>query len=88
MIPVQTPYYRQAALMLQILPFVMKWECFALKWGTAINFFLRDLPRLSIDIDLTYLPIQNRETTLEKISESLKQIAETVRQNFRGLNFT
>ncbi len=81
----KTPYNRQAELMLQILPFVMKCDCFALKGGSAINFFLRDLPRLSIDIDLTYLPIQKRETTIEKISESMKNIAEMVSRSFRDL---
>lgn len=39
-------YFKQAKLMLQILPFVMKSDCFALKGGTAINFFIRDLPSL------------------------------------------
>lgn len=81
----KTPYHRQTELMLQILPFVMKYDCFALKGGSAINFFLRDLPRLSIDIDLTYLPIQNRETTILNISNSLKHIAEMVSQSFRDL---
>nr|WP_280950576.1 nucleotidyl transferase AbiEii/AbiGii toxin family protein [Rhizobium leguminosarum] len=33
---------------------------FALKGGTAINLFYRDLPRLSVDIDLTYLPLKPR----------------------------
>jgi hypothetical protein len=51
-----TVYFRQAELLLRVLPFVNEEEVFALKGGTAINFILRDLPRLSIDIDLTYLP--------------------------------
>lgn len=78
-------YYHQAELMLHVLPFVMKCDCFALKGGSAINFFLRDLPRLSIDIDLTYLPIENRETTIEHIDNSLKQISEMVSRNFRRI---
>lgn len=78
-------YYRQAELMLHVLPFVMKCDCFALKGGSAINFFLRDLPRLSIDIDLTYLPIEKRETTIEHIDNSLKQISEMVSRNFRRI---
>lgn len=44
-------FFRQAALMLEMIPFVAGEECFALKGGTAINFFLRDMPRLSVDID-------------------------------------
>lgn len=47
--------------MIRSLPHVAAEECFALKGGTAINFFWRDFPRLSVDIDLTYLPIESRE---------------------------
>ena len=45
---------------LRILPLVAKEDCFALKGGTAINLFVRDMPRLSVDIDLTYLPLAQR----------------------------
>ena len=38
---------------------------FALKGGTAINLFVRDLPRLSVDIDLTYLPVEPRDGDIE-----------------------
>ncbi|MHB8426105.1 MAG: nucleotidyl transferase AbiEii/AbiGii toxin family protein [Gammaproteobacteria bacterium] len=62
--------------MLRVLPHVAAQECFALKGGTAINLFLRDMPRLSVDIDLTYLPVEvSRETALRNISEALDQIA-------------
>ena len=46
-------YKAQVDLLLQILPHIAKEEIFALKGGTAINLFVRDMPRLSIDIDLT-----------------------------------
>ena len=69
------PYFKQAGLMLEVLPSVAAEECFALKGGTAINFFIRDMPRLSVDIDLTYLPIEDRATSLKNISEALKRIA-------------
>ena len=52
------PFLEQAGLMLRVLPHVAAEACFALKGGTAINFFLRDMPRLSVDIDLTYLPVR------------------------------
>ena len=52
-------YYKQVQLLVQVLPFVAKEACFALKGGTAINLFLRDLPRLSVDIDLVYLPLHD-----------------------------
>lgn len=50
---------RQVSLVLDTLPEVAKEECFALHGGTAINLFTRDMPRLSVDIDLTYVPISD-----------------------------
>lgn len=44
-------YYHQVQLLMQVLPFVAAHNCFALKGGTAINLFVRDFPRLSVDID-------------------------------------
>lgn len=53
----QSSYYRQVQLLLRVLPMIAEQPCFALKGGTAINLFLsNNLPRLSVDIDLTYLP--------------------------------
>jgi predicted nucleotidyltransferase component of viral defense system len=49
-----TVFFKQAELLLRILPLIHKEEAFALKGGTAINFFIRELPRLSVDIDLAY----------------------------------
>lgn len=71
----QHPYFKQASLMLEALPFVAEENDFALKGGTAINFFFHDMPRLSVDIDLTYLPIEDRTTSLTNISNALKRIA-------------
>ena len=42
-----------------------------MKGGTAINLFYRNMPRLSVDIDLTYLPIEDRTTSLRGIDEAL-----------------
>lgn len=52
-------YRRQVTLLVRTLPIVAQERCFALKGGTAINLFVRDMPRLSIDIDLTYLPLNS-----------------------------
>jgi predicted nucleotidyltransferase component of viral defense system len=57
---------------------VAKEECFALHGGTAINLFVRNMPRLSVDIDLTYLPIEDRQTTLKNIGDALERIKEHV----------
>jgi len=44
-------YFRQIELLVRVLPFVRDYACFALKGGTAINLFYRDMLRLSEDID-------------------------------------
>lgn len=54
-------YQNQVALLIDTLPVLNEFDCFALKGGTAINLFFQDMPRLSVDIDLTYLPIEPRE---------------------------
>ena len=71
-------YKRQVVLLLDVLPEVAKETCFALHGGTAINLFIRDMPRLSVDIDLTYLPIEDRETSLNNISDALERIRVTI----------
>lgn len=73
-----SPYYRQAELLLRILPLIMSEQDFALKGGTAINFFVRDMPRLSVDIDLTYCPLTERQTAFEDISEHLRYLAQAI----------
>lgn len=72
-------FLEQVRLMLRCLPTVMDEKVFALKGGTAINFFVRDMPRLSVDIDLTYLPIGPRENALEEISTALENSGTTIR---------
>lgn len=53
------PFAEQVRLLVALLPSVAKQASFALKGGTAINLFLRDMPRLSVDIDLAYLPVKS-----------------------------
>lgn len=79
--PFSELYRAQAELLIRVLPFVGRELCFALKGGTAINLFLRDMPRLSVDIDLTYLPVEPREESLTAIDAALKRIAEAVRSH-------
>jgi len=76
-------YRAQVALLLRTLPFVAEESVFALKGGTAINLFVRDLPRLSVDIDLTYLPVEDRQTSLRKIGLAMQRIAVRVRAGIR-----
>lgn len=70
------PYYQQLRLLMQILPTVMAERCFALKGGTAINLFYRDLPRYSVDIDLTYVPGDAYPRAMREMDAALRRIAD------------
>jgi hypothetical protein len=76
----ETRFFKQADLLVQVMPFVNAEACFALKGGTAINFFVRDFPRLSVDIDLVYLAVEERATTLKGIDAALQRIAAKIRR--------
>ena len=80
-----TVFFKQAELLLRILPLIHKEEVFALKGGTAINFFVRELPRLSVDIDLTYLPVNQRDFALDDISAALIRVAEEIKRRIPGM---
>lgn len=67
-------YRRQVRLLLDVLPEVAKEECFAMHGGTAINLFVRKMPRLSVDIDLTYVELNNRSEALDQINAALLRI--------------
>lgn len=77
-------YEAQVALLVRILPYVAKEEVFALKGGTAINLFYRDFPRLSVDIDLTYLPMKDRSDSLTDINEAMDRIAVSIEGGIVG----
>lgn len=67
-------FYPQVELLLDVLPYIAKESCFALKGGTAINLFVRDFPRLSVDADLTYLGDESRDEALQKTEDALLRI--------------
>ena len=71
---ITSKYRAQVVLLLQALPYVAREEIFALKGGTAINLFVREMPRLSVDIDLTYLPFDPRDIALHNIQGGLGHI--------------
>jgi hypothetical protein len=73
-------YRNQVALLVRILPLVAEESCFALKGGTAINLFVRDMPRLSVDIDLTYVPVAPRPESLVAINAAMKRIVARVQK--------
>lgn len=75
-------YRRKVELLLRILPFVTDEDCFAIHGGTAINLFVKNLYRLSVDIDVTYIPIEDRNTSLQRINEALVKISDRVKRQF------
>lgn len=77
-------YLAQARLLLQILPLIKKYPRFALKGGTALNFFINDFPRLSVDIDLAYTRIDGRDETLDYITRSMEDLSLQVERRFIG----
>lgn len=74
----QEVYKNQVALLLEVLPVLNEFDCFALKGGTAINLFVHDMPRLSIDIDLTYLPVESRDVFLLNIETELLKMKQLI----------
>ena len=82
-------YDEQVKLLIRCLPAVASVETFALKGGTAINLFVQpDFPRLSVDIDIIYLPLQNREDSLLEIEAGLLQIEKKLINTLSGISIT
>jgi predicted nucleotidyltransferase component of viral defense system len=79
-------YAEKVEVLLRLLPIVMDEKVFAVHGGSAINLFVRDLPRYSVDIDLTYIPIEGREESLEHINDHLMSIADKAKRAFRGMH--
>ena len=77
-------YIQQAKLLVRCLPVVGQQAAFALKGGTAINLFVRPMPRLSVDIDLTYLPLHGRAEALAGITTGLEAVARAVPRHIPG----
>lgn len=68
-------YAEQVALLIDIIPYISSNTDFAIKGGTAINLFLFDLPRLSVDIDLCYIPFTIREEALNEIDSFVHNVS-------------
>ena len=81
-------YKKQVSLLLDILPEVAKEDVFALHGGTAINLFCLNMPRLSVDIDLTYIPAsESRDTDLQNIRSALERTKERLRKQIPIISF-
>ncbi len=75
-------YIDIARMMTQVAPFVFADQTFALKGGTAINLFLRDMPRLSVDLDLVFPDYTvPRTQALTQMTEALQQTAGRLQAN-------
>ena len=64
-------YKKQVALLIRIMPSVYRIKDFAVHGGTAINLFHKNMPRYSVDIDLTYIPVKERAESLEKLHRKI-----------------
>jgi predicted nucleotidyltransferase component of viral defense system len=82
--PFNERYRRQVELLISTLPYVAGETVFALKGGTAINLFIRNMPRLSVDIDLTYVPTGPRDQSLTAIDAAMKRLAAAIQTGVRG----
>lgn len=69
-------YIDRVRLLVEILPVLAQEPRFALKGGTAINLFEHDLPRLSVDIDLAWLPVHDYAEDAKLIAEALGRLAD------------
>jgi hypothetical protein len=78
-------YKEQVRLLLRIIPVISKIGNFAIHGGTAINLFVQSLPRYSVDIDITYLPIQARDESLSAIKRHLNEVKDKIKNLIPGI---
>jgi predicted nucleotidyltransferase component of viral defense system len=71
-------YKKQVALLIRIMPSVYRIEEFAVHGGSAINLFHKNMPRYSVDIDLTYLPLKDRAQSLKEINTRLLELKQSI----------
>ena len=81
---ITSQYYEQAKLLTRIFDPVFTGTEFALRGGTAINFFFRNMPRYSVDLDLTYIKVAPRAESLRAISEGLRSMSERIKRALPG----
>jgi predicted nucleotidyltransferase component of viral defense system len=76
-------YRKQVNLLLDVIEISLADKRVALKGGTAINLFHRDFPRYSVDIDLCYLPIEDRTLTFKHLHDILITIKTKIEKNLK-----
>ncbi len=78
-------YKERVRLLLRIIPVISGEEYFAIHGGTAINLFVQDLPRYSVDIDVTYVPVQPRDESLSNIKNALLSVKSKLLATIPGI---
>ncbi|OJX88983.1 MAG: nucleotidyltransferase [Paludibacter sp. 47-17] len=78
-------YKKQVVLLIRIMPSVYRIQDFAVHGGTAINLFHKNMPRYSVDIDITYIPVQDREKSLRAINVHLVELKQMIEKTIPGI---
>lgn len=78
-------YKKQVALLIRIMPSVYRIKDFAVHGGTAINLFHKNMPRYSVDIDLTYIPVKERVESLDAINNHLRTLKSYIEKSIPGI---
>lgn len=81
-------YRKQVALLIRIMPSVYRITDFAVHGGTAINLFYKEMPRYSVDIDITYIPIKDREESIASINAHLVELKQVIEKTVPGIRIT
>ena len=79
-------YAKKVEILLRMIPIVTEESVFAVHGGSAINLFVRNLPRYSVDLDLTYIPLEDRSLSLTHINEHLSSVARKAKKALRGIH--
>lgn len=81
-------YKKQVALLIRIMPSVYRIQDFAVHGGTAINLFHKNMPRYSVDIDIIYIPVQDRDESLKAINTHLVELKQMIEKTIPGIRIT
>lgn len=81
-------YKKQVALLIRIIPSLHRIQDFAVHGGTAINLFHKNMPRYSVDIDITYIPVQDRDESLKAINAHLADLKQIIEKTIPGIRVT
>jgi len=81
-------YKKQVALLIRIMPSVYRIQDFAVHGGTAINLFIKNMPRYSVDIDITYIPVLGREESLREINSHLVKLKQMIEKTIPDIKIT